>query len=690
MVRHQLGDAKTAERNIRQAIEADKRNPAYHRSLGIVLRTGRRYDEAIKCFGDVIRLDPHSIDTHNDMGTAYFELSRTGDAIACYRRALEIDARYVPAHNNLGLALKDRGDIDGAVNSFRRAVELDPKSVLAHNNLGLMLQDRGEREAALAAFRAAIRLASEQTVSWIHFAEALRFARIDSADSELEEDILACFGQDGVNTQRLAVSAIGLLRLDAQFAELSRKVFSGDIDPEEILRPENVRTLNHRLLIAVLWHAVIPDIEIEMLLTSVRQALLQAALDDELPKGCDELVLALSAYCFTNEYVFAVTETEAAGVERLIARLDHAADVLDPGNRSSMALVGCYRPLHALLWSDRFTESDERGLNGKFGDLVRRQILEPCEEAELESEIVSLDPIIDSVSQKVREQYEENPYPRWRTVNAGRARPLASVVRQLFPHAPDLPEISAQRTDILIAGCGTGQTAIQASYRFTEPQILAVDLSRTSLAYARRRARELDIGSIEFVHGDILNLGDSGHEFDFIEAAGVLHHMADPLAGWKELRGLLRPGGFMKVALYSEHARRYVAAARKFVEVGGYAATPSGIRRCRQDIIALPEEDGARTVAGSLDFHAMSPCRDLIFHVQERSYVLPEIEEMLEVLGLRFVGFELRDRSLYATYRERFPDDGTLSNLANWQELETAYPDTFAGMYQFWVRADDR
>ena len=689
VARHQSGDPRAAESNIKQAIKADDRNPAYHRSLGKVFHKDRRYDEAINCFQTAVQLDPRYVDAHNDLGTAYWELARVDEAVACFQRVLGIDAKNVSANNNLGLALKDRGDIDGAVNCFRLAADSDPTSVEVQNNLGLMLQDQGQREAALLAFRTAIRLDPQRTGSWINFAEALRFARIDSADSDLEQDIIDCFGQDRVNRQRLAVSAIGLLRLDSEFVAVLNKVSGTDIDLGEILAPGTLSALNHRLLIAMLWHAVIPDVDFERLLTRTRRAILDAALSDELPSSSAGFVLALSANCFTSEYVYAVSDTEIEGVDSLIARLAAGGDSTDPTDQVLWAVVGCYRPLHAVPGLDRLEDSTEADLDGAFGDLVRRQVSEPLAEAALKPTIVSLSPVVDTVSKIVRQQYEENPYPRWRTVNAGRARPLLSVVRQLFPHALGLPGTDSHQTDILIAGCGTGQTAIQASYRFTEPNILAVDLSRTSLAFAMRRAQEFGIESIEFVHGDILDLGSSERSFDFIEAAGVLHHMADPLAGWRVLRGLLRPGGFMKVALYSEFARRHVAAARAFVKSVGYSATPDGIRQCRQDIFALPRDSDVREVAGSLDFHAMSPCRDLIFHVQERSYTLPEIAEMLEPLRLRFIGFELRDRTVQTTYRERFPDDAALSELNNWHDLETACPDTFAGMYQFWLRADD-
>ena len=653
-----------------------------------IFHKDRRYDEAIKCFQTAVQLDPRYTDAHNDLGTTFWELARVANAVACFRRVLKLDPNNVSANNNFGLALKDQGDIDGAVKCFKRAADSDPSSVEVQSNLGLMLKELGQIEAALATFRTAIRLAPERTGSWINFAETLRFARIDSADPDLEQDIIDCFSQDRVNRQRLAVSAIGLLRLNEDFVAVLSQVTGGDGNAGRILTAENLCQLNHRLFITLLWHAIIPDVEFERLLTKSRREILDAVLTGELPPDSEEFLFALSANCFTNEYVYAVSDAEMAGVEILIAQLPASGVEVDSSGRIMWAVIGCYRPLHTVAGWERFRECSHKELTGRFGDLAQRQVLEPMLEEELKPTIASLSPVADSVSQAVRQQYEENPYPRWRTVNAGRARPLLSVVRQLFPHALDLPETGSHQTDILIAGCGTGQTAIQAAYRFTEPKILAVDLSRTSLAFALRRAQEFDIEAIEFAHGDILELGRDERRFDFIEAAGVLHHMADPLAGWESLRGLLRPGGFMKVALYSEFARRHIAAARAFVKDGGYPATPDGIRTCRQDIFLLPDENEVKTVAGSLDFHAMSPCRDLIFHVQERSYTLPGIAELLRPLRLRFIGFELRDRTVQAIYRERFRDDTTLSNLQNWHELESDLPDTFAGMYQIWLRDD--
>jgi len=71
--------------------------------------------------------------------------------------------------------------------------------------------------------------------------------------------------------------------------------------------------------------------------------------------------------------------------------------------------------------------------------------------------------------------------------------------------------------------------------------VLAVDLSMGSLAYAKRKTRELGLTSIEYAQADLLKLNSLGRSFDVIESGGVLHHLADPWTGGKCFLSLLRP-----------------------------------------------------------------------------------------------------------------------------------------------------
>jgi SAM-dependent methyltransferase len=322
--------------------------------------------------------------------------------------------------------------------------------------------------------------------------------------------------------------------------------------------------------------------------------------------------------------------------------------------------------LHALACRDALLA---RTWPEAVARIVEQQVHEPLQEQEIRQSIPALTAIDDEVSKKVRDQYEEMPYPRWlKAAPVGRQVTLGWYLRNQFPQATiaDLP--SERSLDVLIAGCGTGQHAIETGRRFASANVLAVDLSLTSIAYAQ---------------ADILKLGAIGRRFDLIESSGVLHHLADPAQGWRVLLSLLKPGGFMHIGLYSAIARADIRLARSFIVERGYGSSATDIRRCRQEILASEDGTPLKNAAKYSDFFTTSECRDLLFHVQEHQFTIPEIAAFLRANGLRFIGFggqPLQD------YRRRFPQDNAASDLERWHVFETENPTAFVGMYQFWVQ----
>jgi len=263
---------------------------------------------------------------------------------------------------------------------------------------------------------------------------------------------------------------------------------------------------------------------------------------------------------------------------------------------------------------------------------------------------------------------------------------VADYLRRLFPQA-DLAGVVAGPASILVAGCGTGRHPVESAGCFVASRVLAVDLSLASLAYAVRKTRELGLASVDYRQADLLALGTLDERFDVVECSGVLHHLRDPLAGWRVLHGLLRPGGVMRIGLYSAMARRHIVRARELIATEGFQPTPDGIRACRSAILARRHDDPllARVVRGG-DFYALSGCRDLLFHVQEARFTLPQLVGMLVDLDLEFIGFEFPDDGAAAAYSREFPGDPARTDFANWHRFEASRPDTFAHMYQFWVR----
>ena len=440
------------------------------------------------------------------------------------------------------------------------------------------------------------------------------------------------------------------------------------------------------LLLGLLDAAPVCSVGLERLLTQVRHAML-ADIDPLDPeRDTSERTLAfyaaLARQCRINEYVFDVTPAEEARAWRLQQTLAEALRDDGPVPPLWPVAVAAYGPLHAVPLAERLLA---RSWPEPVEAVLTQQLREHEEERLYRAIIPALTPIEDAVSRAVRRQYEENPYPRWvRAAPADAPIPLAAYLRERFPHAPLGPLPGGEGLDVLIAGCGTGQHSLETARRFRGAAVLAVDLSLTSLAYARRKTRQSGVTNIEYAQADLLRLGALGRRFDLIESSGVLHHLADPPAGWRALLPLARPGGCLRIGLYSAQARRGITRVRQRIEAMGLDASPPSIRRVRQELMDGPWDTGWGQLLLS-DFFSVSGCRDLLFHVQEHCLTLLDIKGFCLENGLTVLGLDV-EAPVLEDYLRRFPDDRAATNLSNWHYYEQDHPDTFIEMYQFWVQ----
>jgi 2-polyprenyl-3-methyl-5-hydroxy-6-metoxy-1,4-benzoquinol methylase/tetratricopeptide (TPR) repeat protein len=505
---------------------------------------------------------------------------------------------HVPALNLLGLIYQESGRHRLAAKTFAAAIGADPVNAACHYNIASSYQALDRHDEAETHFRTAIGLGmSDKNVESFIFQNPAITACINRIDESwpLRADLRGVFGGGvlqsiaGDTFLRCALEMI-LVRTDA----------------------------------------------LERFLTTLRAALLDQtyrALADgnAMAQAAVGLLGAVAQQCFINEYVFAQADDETQRANELRELLLRKAADGGEISPSLLAAVAAYYPLHAVAaaaalrsrqWSDR--------LSG----LVRQQLIEPFAESEDRPSIPALTTVDDAVSRDVMQQYAENPYPRW-TIN-----PLAVLAGERdIGLAGD--ESRYAGADILIAGCGSGQHAFQVAQYFPHARVLAVDMSLPSLAYARRKTREHGLRNIDYAQADILKLDTIGRSFDRIEAVGVLHHLADPEAGWRRLLSLLHPGGEMRLGLYSETARRAVIDLCGFIAARGYRPTLDDIRKCRQEILRHYDERRWRMVIEVGDFYSTSGCRDLLFNVMEHRFTIARIQSFLREQRLSFLGFEL-------------------------------------------------
>lgn len=655
----------------------------YLEQANTYLQSGR-LEEAAAQYSRVLELDPEYAPAHNDLAIVLKEQGRLEEALASYQKALELKPDYALAYNNLGNLYKELGRLDDAAASYRRASTLQPDLADPYHNLGLVLLESGQGAEALGCFSHAVNLEPGKAMFWVSYASFLNIHSFASWDDGVGRDLLRILDRPTVIPKRIAASIASTLHYHPVFMTVMALADSTGFEDKA---DEAAALLSDiPLLLKIMKLCTVNDIGLERMLTRLRRGLLLGVTGGEEITAGLPFQAALALYCFTNEYVFDETPEERDEIEALGQK---AAEALEKGGDVSpvwIAVLGSYRELLDFPFAEKLPE---REWPEDIRAVVIRQVKEPLEERALKPQIPCLTPIQNKVSQAVRGQYEDNPYPRWVTSTTfDKPRTVGEIFQDLrLPLDWDSYQ-APERPEILIAGCGTGHQSLLSASRYANSAMLAVDLSLSSLAYALRKTRELGVSNIEYVQGDILELGNLNRTFDIIECRGVLHHLEDPLVGWRVLAGLLRPGGMMKIGLYSAIARRGHAEAWRIIEENGYSASREDIRRFRQYVMAMPPDCGSDIVNNlkSVDFFSTSDCRDLYFHFQEHHFTLPEIETALRDLGLTFLGFEHADARTPTRFRQQNPEPEALTSLASWHRFEQEHPGTFASMYEFWTR----
>ena len=637
-------------------------------------RSGKKYKHC--CQSGRVSAPQPLADALHWQGVAACESGDSAAALDLLTRATVERSHFPEAHYHLGLFHMNHGRLDQAASHYRQAIAQAPALMEAHANLGTVLNRLGQPGHALACYEKALALGEAVEVK-IGLAECLQRLPMGSTTAALRPVLTRAITEAWRRPEELASAAIGLLVAEPRMrAALARGNAPAVHELSEWTHDE--------LLLRLLENAAVNDAALERWLTAARATLLKAALEQSgHGVALMDLCAALARQCFINEYVWACGAEELELLEQLKTRWTNALDTDHEPCSAQLLALASYVPLHSLPGADALLD---RLWPAPVRAVLRQQIEEPGHEERLRATIPRLTDIEDGVSSLVRGQYEDNPYPRWAKSSLFPAPVLlGDHLRALFPHANLRLQPPGEGLDILVAGCGTGRHSTETASRYHGARVLAIDLSARSLGFAMRKTRDIGLTNIEYAQADILQLGHVTRRFDLIEAVGVLHHLADPAAGWRVLLSLLRPGGVMLIGLYSELARAPVVAARRFIAEQGFSATTEGIQACRQALMAHDGPDDLKVLTRFGDFYGTSACRDLLFHEQEHRYTPLAIQALLDTLGLDLLGLHV-EPSVLNHFRSRFPGEADLNNLLLWHQYETENPRTFEGMVQFWVQ----
>jgi 2-polyprenyl-3-methyl-5-hydroxy-6-metoxy-1,4-benzoquinol methylase len=607
----------------------------------------------------------------------HFNQGRFDDAITICHELLAEDPDNVGALNILGGSLARTGKLAEAIQAAERVCVLAPGNAAFYSNLSYLYSVVGNFPKAILNLAYAIIGDTQNTAYQANFArmiDQLEFYQATDETTVIKKAICLCMSNTDLDLGSFSTAWHSLLLLDPAISGFAILTQEGDFQKQ--VKEVNIKALEESLTDPFLLlglqalHAM--NVELERILTFFRHFFLTHFGDYDsqafLPFLC-----ALAEHCNLNEYVYGCTKEEQMMADALEEEVRQSAN-FDARLMAGIALVSCYKDLsYSENWSV-VEHTEVLPESNAFRQLIDRTITLPAKVRAYQDTISAISPSAhaarNTVSSSVAKQYEENPYPRWRHLD--------------IPVLTQKQKVLGEGKRILIAGCGTGYEPLTLATLYPEAQVLGIDLSVTSLAYGKQKAVEFGIKNVEFIQADILDLESLGQQYDLITCSGVLHHMEDPVEGWRKLLTCLKPDGFMKIALYSEVARQSVMLCRNWIREQGFAATPEGIREFRQAIMAMDAANPLRDIVNWSDFFSMSMCRDLVFHVQEHNVTLPWIKAVLNDLELCCLSMRISNPHFKKEYLSMYPDDPVLRNLDHLHEYEKHNPRTFRDMYQFW------
>ncbi|MEP6147177.1 MAG: tetratricopeptide repeat protein, partial [Nisaea sp.] len=330
--------------------------------------------------------------------SALMRQGRAGEAAEIFAEIARANPRQPELQNNLGVALKAAGRLKEAAQAYRRALKLAPDYAVAEGNLARVLGALGDGSGAVRHFESAHGRAPDAGYL-ADMLDVLAGLRFQSPDAKMKAVMSGLFARRDIDLQRLAPAALSLVianRTYARGADMAWRWLRGGGESPPPL-PDDP------LLGQLLVWTTLPDPRLEAWMTAERRRLL---LEGRGSVKAEKLA-ALALQAMTAEHAWMEAADETSAVDALLSQ--------DALSLEEALLIAFYRDLANVPAAIKALRDSAK--DGMTMLVLERAITEPDAEKPLAATLPALTPMgEDTISERVRDQYETHPYPRWRTV----------------------------------------------------------------------------------------------------------------------------------------------------------------------------------------------------------------------------------------------------------------------------------
>lgn len=666
-------DLANAERYFAAAIAAREDFVAAWIQLGITWDKSNRLQEATDAFRMAVHLEPHNVDALYNLGIALSKFGHEEEALKYFSDAATLSpsadiAKEIGKVYYKGLNYK--------ISSFfyLKAYQKDPKDSEIIKPLAVSLFQEGDTDRAVILMRDLFLSNPKDEPNRSIFVDLINKWCPPEFSHETKKAIELCLSEDRLRHRNFTPTWCALFLGDAEYEFLRSLAPQNEVQFSDQDLQKLYKIFNSKFLIGGLSRLLTSNAGIEPIFTNLRRYFLTHWQDHEKwPREVLNFLIALGLQCFYNDYVYFQEPVEKEAISSLsthLRRRIQAQKSLTENDTKLLALLSCYQPLYEM---DFLTKKPALppALKKSAQLWLRMQYVNPLTERALIPTIPGFTKIEDQTSLDVQKMYEQRPYPRWNSLAGSKT---SQYLRDI-----------SENLEILVAGCGTGQEPCLYANLLPHARITAIDLSRSSIAYGMRMAHELGFGDrINFLHGDLMKVGELDKQFDYVVSSGVLHHLKDPETGFAAILSTLKPAGKMSIMLYSKIARDHLLnPAAEYIAEKKYTSSDEDIRQFRQDILKMPAGDPRTLCAQAGDFFTLYECNDLLFHVQEHRYSFPMIGDLAARHGMRIfhVGLSPQRRKEFAA---EFPE-GEITNMETMNRFELNHPEAFGEMYKIYL-----